>query len=417
MDKSAKLSTEPYKGVRDFYPEDEAFLNYLLATWRSVCERFGYVEYNASILEPSELYKSKGAENEEMVNEQTYTFTDRGEREVTLRPEMTPTVARMVAGRKRDLGYPLRWFSIPNCFRYERPQQGRLREFWQLNVDLFGSNSLSADAEVIALSHATLMALGASQSDFEVKVSSRAFLNNLISTKNLNETQGRELLTLLDRKAKMPAQDFEMGMKKLGLSPADLSPSTPPSDVAEVLEHLKVFGIINAHFDPSVVRGFTYYTGVVFEIFDTHPDNNRSVFGGGRYDNLLNLFSDEQLPAVGAAAGDATMWHFLNVRGLLPHYVAPIDVYVAIASDKLLKEASELAHELRNAGVKVAQDFGEKKLGDQIKAASKQKVRNVVVVGENELVANAFTVRNLETGEEIHIGRSELASHFLALRS
>jgi len=177
---SKKLSTESYKGVRDFYPEDQAALNHIFSTMRSVVERAGYVEYHASVLEPAELYRSKGAENEEIINEQSYTFTDRGGREVALRPEMTPTVARMVAARRRELGFPLRLYSIPNVFRYERPQRGRLREHWQLNVDLFGSRSAAADAEVIMVAHELMVAFGARESDFIIKVGSRAYLNQVI---------------------------------------------------------------------------------------------------------------------------------------------------------------------------------------------------------------------------------------------
>src|SRR5579859_6530900 len=181
MSKKDKLSTEAYKGVRDFYPEDQAFLNYFMATCRAMVEKVGYVEYHASILEPSELYKSKGAENEELVNEQTYTFVDRGGREVTLRPEMTPTVARMVAAKRRELGFPLRYYSIPNFFRYERPQRGRVREFWQLNVDLFGSRSLYAEAEIIGVAYGLMRAFGANESDFVIKVGSRMYLDSLVA--------------------------------------------------------------------------------------------------------------------------------------------------------------------------------------------------------------------------------------------
>ena len=198
--KPQKISTEPYKGVRDFYPEQQAFLNFLFNNMRTIAERCGYVEYNASILEPSELYKSKQAENEEIINDQTYTFTDRGDREVTLRPEMTPTVARMVSAKRRELGFPLRLYSIPNVFRYERPQRGRLREHWQFNVDLFGSYSPAADAEVIAIAYGLMVSLGASQDDFVIRVGSRTFINELAQDARLNDQQTKKLLALLDRR-------------------------------------------------------------------------------------------------------------------------------------------------------------------------------------------------------------------------
>lgn len=411
-DKKEKLSTEAYKGVRDFYPEEQALLTHLFATYRRVLEQFGYVEYHASVLEPAELYKAKGAENEELANEQTYTFVDRGGREVTLRPEMTPTVARMVAARRRDMGYPLRLFSIPNVFRYERPQRGRLREHWQLNFDIFGSESLAADAEVVAVSHAILLALGATQNDFKILLGSRTYLDSLVKSLGLSSEQAKKLFGLLDRRAKMPASEFATNIAELGVSLDALSADKVPTDVAEVLDLLKQNNITNAEFDPSVVRGFNYYSGVVFEIFDTHKDNNRSIFGGGRYNGLVSLFDDENIAAVGTAAGDVSLTNFLEVRGLLPKYTPPTMLYIALASSSVMKGALTLASELRAKGVSLALDFGEKKLADQIKTASKHKIPHLLVVGEDELAKNMFKVRNLASGEEKELSRSELASLF-----
>ena len=298
-----KLSVEPYKGVRDFYPEDQAFLNWLFKTIRAEVERAGYVEYHASVLEPAELYKAKGAENEEIINEQAYTFTDRGGREVALRPEMTPTVARMVAARRRELGFPLRLYSIPNVFRYERPQRGRLREHWQLNVDIFGSRSSAADAEIIMVAYGIMTALGARESDFEIRVGSRQAINTIAQESGLGEAQTKQLFGLLDRRAKMSEVDFDLEIKKFGVTKSLLSPKVVPQDIAQMLQEFRAAGINNIVYDPSVVRGFAYYTGVVFEVFDTHKENNRALFGGGRYDNLTALFDDEPMPGVGSGAG------------------------------------------------------------------------------------------------------------------
>lgn len=412
---SKKLSTESYKGVRDFYPEDQALLNYFFAGYRRVCERFGYVEYHASILEPSELYKAKGADNEEIVNEQTYSFVDRGEREVTLRPEMTPTVARMVAQKRRELGFPLRFYSIPNVFRYERPQRGRLREHWQLNVDLFGSASYLADVEQIQVAHALMLEFGAKPSDFEIRVSSRSFLNSTAQNLGLDDEKRRALFALLDRKNKMEESEFNAQLTALGVLPSSLSPEKMPEDVAAVLSELSRLGISNAAFDPSIVRGFAYYTGIVFEVFDTHPQNNRAVCGGGRYENLTQLFDDEALSATGFAMGDVTICDFLEVRGLLPQYVPPTKVYLAIPGAQFASAASELASELRAAGVSCAMDFGEKKLGKQIEAASKHKIPYLVVVGEDELTSGEVSVRNLASGVEEKMDRHELANYLLNL--
>lgn len=412
MSKKEKLSVESYKGVRDFYPADQAFLNYLLATYRTVAERMGYVEYHASVLEPAELYKSKGADNEELVNEQTYTFVDRGGREVTLRPEMTPTVARMVASKRRELGFPLRLFSIPNVFRYERPQRGRLREHWQLNVDLFGSPSLAADAEVIMVAHALMKEFGAQDKDFEIKLGSRTFLNTLMDTYGLDDEARMRFLGLLDRRAKMPADTFAAGLDEVGVPLDALSPDAVPADVAEVLALLDALGVQNAVFDPSIVRGFAYYTGIVFEVFDTHPDNNRALFGGGRYDNLTALFDDEPITGVGFGMGDVTMHDFLSVRGLLPTYIPPTKLYMAVADKEMVPHALSMAGDLRTQGVAVAVDFGDKKLSDQIKTATKHSIPYLLVVGTNEVTSGTFVVRNLASGAEESLTRTELSAFF-----
>jgi histidyl-tRNA synthetase len=412
MAKKERLSVEPYKGVRDFYPPEQAFLNYFKKTVSSTVEKTGYVEYHASILEPAELYKAKGAENEEMVREQTYTFVDRGGREVTLRPEMTPTVARMVAAKRRELGFPLRLYSIPNVFRYERPQRGRLREHWQLNVDLFGSASLYADAEILGVAYGVMKAFGAKDTDFTIKVSSRTWLEELVAELKLSEENARALRRLLDAKDKMPADDFVKGLADIGVPSSVITDATPPADIERMLGEFAAAGIHNMVFDPSIVRGFDYYTGIVFEVFDTNPQNNRALFGGGRYDNLTELFDDEPISGVGFGMGDATIHNFLEVRGLLPAYVPPTQLYVAVASPELALQAQTLAGELRQAGINVAIDFGDKKLGEQIKTAAKHGIPYLLVVGENELASDQFVVRNLASGEETKLERAALANFF-----
>ena len=263
-----KLGTDPYKGTRDFYPEDMAVQRYIFDTWAKTAESFGFLRYDASILEPSELYKSKGTENEELVNEQTYTFTDRGGREVTLRPEMTPTVARMVAGRRRDLNFPVRWYSIPNLFRYERPQRGRLREHWQLNCDMFGVEHYSADVEMISLAYHTLIAFGATPDMFEIRINDRTWLDRLFTQEGFDSEQSKSMLSLLDRKEKIT--NFEEEAEKIAGKKFVL-PAEPDTDsnLVCVISGLAKLGITNVSVSPSTVRGFNYYTGTVFEIFDT----------------------------------------------------------------------------------------------------------------------------------------------------
>ena len=300
-----KISTEPYKGVRDFYPEDMAVQNYIFDTWKKVAKEAGFVEYSASILEPAELYRAKTGE--EIVNEQMFTFTDKGEREIALRPEMTPTLAQMIAGKRKSLKFPLPWFSIPNLFRYERPQRGRKREHWQLNCDIMGIADLSAEVETISLAHAIMKAFGAKDKDFVIRINDR---------KLLNEKFGNEkAIKLLDRKDKMSAEEFDQKWSEVSSEPFD--PNIEPNEtIKKLIDGLNKKGIANVIFDTTITRGFDYYNGVVFEVFDTDPANNRSLFGGGRYDNLLEIFGVEPIPTIGFGMGDITIRDFLETHGL-----------------------------------------------------------------------------------------------------
>ncbi len=382
---SAKLSTDPYKGVRDFYPEDMAVQNYIFSIWKKVVEKYGYQEYSASVLEPAELYKAKTGE--EIVNEQTYTFTDRGDREVTIRPEMTPTVARMVAARKRELPYPLRWFSVPNLFRYEKPQRGRLREHWQLNVDIFGVESTQAEVEIISLAADILHEFGMKNNDFEILINDRALMQDI----------PHKLSKLIDKKDKMSKEEFVAATKEitdidvLGML-ADIKPS---QKVKEVLEGLEKLGVTNVRFDSSLMRGFDYYTGIVFEVFDRHPDNRRSLFGGGRYDELLSLFGNDRVAAFGFGMGDVTMRDTLETYNLLPDLKSSADVYIAVIDANAFGYAQDIAQKLREDGKKVALDYSLKKVGDQIKTATKLNIKNLIVIGEEEMKKGAYEIREI----------------------
>lgn len=309
-DANKKLSTDPYKGVRDFYPADMRVQNYIFSVWRRVAEQFGYEEYSASLLEYSDLYKSKG--NDEIINEQTYSFTDRGGREVTLRPEMTPTLARMVAAQRKSLKFPLRWYSIPNVFRYERPQRGRRREHWQLNCDVLGIAGIEAEVEIISLAHAIMKAFGAKDADFVIKIGSRNALTSALTQRKVPAENYKAIARLIDRKGKMPEEERVAELKKLG---GDFEVAES-ADISALRKVLGEKGLKNTEFDSNIVRGFDYYTGMVFEVFDTHADNRRSLFGGGRYDNLLEIFGVEPVPTVGFGMGDITIRDFLETHSL-----------------------------------------------------------------------------------------------------
>ncbi|MCL5009207.1 MAG: histidine--tRNA ligase [Patescibacteria group bacterium] len=409
------LSLEPYKGTRDFYPADQFYQNYIFGVWKKVAESFGYLEYNASILEETALYKAKSGE--EIVNEQTYTFTDRGGRDVTIRPEMTPTVARMVAQKRKELVFPLRWFSVPNLFRYERPQRGRLREHWQLNVDMFGVESAEADVEIVKVAYGIMKAFGASDEAFEIRINDRRLLNYLLHKHLQLDAEGAHKLSkLVDRMHKMKAEEFlasarEILGEKTKLleeilyvkSLDELGEKVPQGEgVAElrrVFEALATAGIKNFVFDPTLVRGFDYYTGTVFEIFDTSPVNNRALFGGGRYDDLVGIFGVDKVPGVGFGMGDVTIRDFLETYKLLPEYRPPVDVYICHL-EGFLEPAGALAGELRQAGVRVAEDLTNRKVSAQVKTADREKIPFVLVVGEEEAKTQKFKLKNLAASEE-----------------
>ena len=395
--KTKKLSTEPYKGVRDFYPADMAVQDFIFDTWKKTAESFGYEEYGASVLEPAELYRNKTSE--EIVNQQTYTFTDRGEREVTLRPEITPSVARMVAAKKRELVFPLRWYSIPNLYRYEQPQRGRIREFWQLNVDLFGVDSVEADIEVISLAYQVMKNFGAKDSDFEIRINSRNLIRKIFEEKLKDEADLGKAVRLLDRREKMKPGEFDAAMKELTKGPVDLAIS-PNEEVNKILVNLQKLGISNARFDSTLARGFDYYTGIVFEIFDTNPANRRALFGGGRYDDLTSLFGGDKIPAVGFGMGDVTIRDWLETRNLLPKPKVLADYYICVMTENEAPFAEKLAQDLRDKGSRVAVDFTYKKIGDQIKGADKRGIQNVIVIGPEEAKSGKVKVKNLISGEE-----------------
>ncbi len=400
-----KLGTESYKGVRDFYPEDQFIQNYIFKIWKETSEKYGFVEYNASILESTELYKAKSGE--EIINDQTYSFIDRGEREVTLRPEMTPTAARMVAAKRRELSFPLRWYSIPNLFRYERPQRGRLREHWQLNCDIFGVESSAADIEIIVLAYNLMKAFGAKDEDFSIKINSRKILNKTLKDAGIKDEQAYKLQKLLDRKNKTDKFNEEAALI-LG-RPYDLKFEID-KDLSEIISELDKLGITNVSFDPDLVRGFDYYTGTVFEVYDTNNLNNRSLFGGGRFNDLIALFGEENISAIGFGMGDVTIKDFLLTRKLLPQYISPTALYIVNAGASISKLIS-IAEEIRKENINVAVDLSSKKIGDQIKKAVNDKIPYIAVIGEIELASKEIKIKELKTEKEEKVSLNQIGKY------
>ncbi len=332
------ISTNPYRGTRDFYPEDMVRRNYIFDTWRKVLIQNGFVEYDSSVVENAEIYLAKSGE--ELGSKQLYSFIDKGDRKIALRPEMTPTLARMVAGKFGEMRFPLRWFSIPNCFRYERPQKGRLREFWQLNVDIIGKEAGEVDLELLIVTAKMFLAFGADKSMFKIVFNHRQVLdkwlelNGLIAKKaNIYQT----IYSVLDNWTKVSVEESKINLKLVLTEPninklVNLCSKTGSEwdeylqiaktfpDIKMALELLpKIMPEVEFDFSPTIIRGLAYYTGLVMEGFNKNPISPRAMFGAGRYDDLLDLFG-QKAPAVGVGIGDVTWADFLNDWNLWPDF-------------------------------------------------------------------------------------------------
>jgi len=421
------LSPQSYKGTRDYYPEDKRVQNYIFSVWHKVAMRYGYEEYGAPTLEPLDVYTAKSGQ--ELAGEQTYSFTDRGGRIVAIRPEMTPTISRMVAARRQELAYPARLYSIANFMRYERPQRGREREFWQLNVDIFGSDGVLAEAEILTMADDIMREFGAKDTDYIIRINNRKLINFMMAQYfMLDGVKSQALIKLFDRKNKISDQEFEdqareifadnaeeglqkikrlLGAKNMADLPEEIKNSSVVNEVQELFTLLERAGIKSQVFDITLMRGLDYYTGMVFEVFDTHPDNARALFGGGRYDGLVGLFGAEQISAVGMAPGGTMMENFLSVHNLTPKSVSTTNAYIAVLGD-YQKEANDLATKLRASGLNVEVDINSDKLDKQIKNAVKKQIRFVVFVGDNEVKSGVYNIKNLETTEEQQMNASEL---------
>jgi histidyl-tRNA synthetase len=412
------LSTQSYKGARDFYPEDKARQKWMFDSIRKTYESCGYQEYDAPILEPTELYLSKG--NQEIIEEQTYTFKDRGDRSVTIRTEMTPSVSRMVAAKRQELGYPLRWYAIPELWRYERMQRGRGRQFWQPNADIFGVSGIEAEFEIMMLARQVYLDFGASESSFSVLYSSRKLIDALLDEQAIAPEKRPAFARLIDKMKKITPEELEESMLVIVdkdeakssyltqlFSASDLSQMSDDlksSEAFEELERLKQMfsqaGASNVRFDMSIMRGFDYYTDIVFEVMDENPENNRAMGGGGRYDGLVGLFGVEPLPTVGYAMGDMGLELFLEANGLMKEASPGVDVRLILV-DVDYSKTLDIQLLLRKQGLSVDVDSSGRKLDKCFKSAEKARVRSVIVVGESELSSGLYSIKSEDTKHSI----------------
>ena len=412
------LSTQPYKGTRDFYPEDMRIQEWMFKTMSLVAESYGYQSYNGPMLEPFELYAAKTGE--EIVNQQLYWMMDRGDRKIAVRPEMTPTLARMVAGRIHELPKPVRWFSIPNLWRYERPQRGRLREHWQLNVDVLGGDPILADAEILSLSYSIIKAFGGEKL-CQIRVNNRRLLDHFfVQILGLSPEVAVKVTKALDARAKIGEEAYSKWLAELGISEtlqqkmekffhssfdetASLFPCEGVEELRTLFQYLENSGMKLGQtvlFDPLILRGFDYYTGTVFEMYDISPENRRAMFGGGRYDNLVGLFGNAKLSGVGFGWGDVTLRNFLETHKLLPQFPPYIDVLVTLPKIELRAQSEEIASALRASGFRVITPLSAEGFGAQLKTASKNGAALCVLLGESELAQGKVMIKDLRSGQQ-----------------
>lgn len=409
------------KGFRDFFPDECAARNYVFETWRRVAHRYGFVEYEGPILEPTDLYRKKSGD--EIVG-QLFCFTDKGDRDVSMRPELTPTLARMAAARQRDFKKPMRWFSIGQFFRYERQQKGRGREFYQFNCDIIGEEGAAADAELAALSIDIMRELGFTKDDFRLRISDRQAWADFAERSGVTEDQLPEFLQIVDKMERTKPEDFSASLEAFDLKPEDIQKFIDSgADSSETLQtistDLAARGLADfVEVDLSIVRGLAYYTGAVFEIFDIGK-GMRAIAGGGRYDQLLKLIGGVDLPACGFGMGDMVITDLVRESEApnqqLEQAVADsqsVDVYVLIVDDSHRNDAARIIQSLRDAGLKVAYSMSALKMGKQFQAAEQMGATFGVIIG-GELPK--VTVKTLAERTETEVDESELVDSLLAL--
>ncbi len=406
-------------GFRDFYPEDLSLRNHIFATWRSVAARYGFEEYDGPPLEALELYTKKSGDE---IVQQLYTFRDKGDRDVALRPEMTPTLARMVAARVQALKKPIRWFSIPQLFRYERQQRGRLREHFQLNMDIIGEASPLADAELMAAAVDIMRALGLGPNDVQLRISDRRALKALLVRRGVTEAQLPVAFAVIDRSERVPQNVLEEMLKEAGYGkkesaavfeiaalrgPAAIESAgdegVPLYHVQQSLQFMGLGEFVSI--DLTIVRGLAYYTGLVWELFDTQKQL-RAIAGGGRYDGLLDQ------PALGFGMGDVVLGELLKERGVAPKASIELGAFLIAVGGEDVATMLQLAHALRDRGISVEYGLRHTGVRKQLELASARGAPRAIIIGPEERAANVAVVRDLRTGTEAKVLMKQLLNGY-----
>jgi histidyl-tRNA synthetase len=429
------MKTKALAGFRDFYPTDLALRTHIFSTWRRVATRYGFEEYDGPPLEPLALYTTKSGE--EIVG-QLYNFKDKGDRDVALRPEMTPTLARMVAARAGELKKPIRWFSIPQLFRYERQQRGRLREHFQLNCDLIGEAGPLADAEIIALAIDVMRAFGLGPQDVRVRLSDRRVMTAILKRRGVPEAGISTAFEFLDKYERLKPEELERFSSRADLiAPATQDDLTAVAQIRgwnaldqeleraaelrhvagplrEVHRALTAMGLADfVELDLTIVRGLAYYTGIVFELFDAGR-TLRAISGGGRYDNLLHDLGGVSLPALGFGMGDVVLAELLKDRGVVPPEESSVDVFLVFITGDDLTHVLALAHQLRDRGLRVEYALSPQTVGKQLKLADARRARLAAVIGPDERARGELIVKDLRSGTQDPVPYSSAADTIMA---
>ncbi len=412
------------KGTRDFYPEDMVMRNYVFRSWERTCRRYGFESYDGPMFEHLEVYTQKSGPE---IEKQLYAFKDKGGRTIALRPELTPTLARMVAARAQAIKKPVRWYAIPELFRYERMQKGRLREFSQLNMDILGVADVSADAELIAAAVAMMTDLGFDADDFSILVSSRTLIEDILVACGAPAERFAAVCQTLDKRAKIPAEEFERELSAatgddattgrfLGALTAaglrELEEQYPGAasvrELVRLFELLDFYGVRHfVEFDIGIVRGLAYYTGIVFEVFDKKR-SLRAIAGGGRYDTLVSLYGGPETPAVGFAAGDVVLGELLREKGFEPPRPARSSVYIVSLDRQDLAPAIQLAQHIREAGISCEYSLAPAAVGKQMKLANAARSLVTVFAGGEEATRDTIRMKDMRSGEEQTVDQDRL---------
>jgi histidyl-tRNA synthetase len=405
---------KPVKGTRDFYPEDMSIRTWLYKNVRHASELYGYQEYEAPLLETIDLYAAKSGE--ELVKEQSFVFPDRGGDLITLRPELTPSLTRMVAQRQHQLLFPIRWWSFGPFWRYERPQKGRAREFFQWNIDLIGVANPEADAELVAIIATFFRLVGLDPNQVVILVNDRQLIDNELKSLGISPEKRSDVFRLIDRRGKMQPFEWEAYALEIGLNKqqfSDLKTLLEDSELwkksQELIDFFEVLSALNAsdyvRFDANIIRGLDYYTGIVFEAQDLGGEVRRAILGGGRYDNLLADVGGKPLPGVGFAMGDVVITLIIENAGLLPKETSnsPAPVLVTVFDKEHLRYSFALAAELRQQGLKVATYPQPERLSKQFKYADRLGFKFALVIGPDEINTGKVTLKNLITGHQAEL--------------